>query len=49
MKVNPDKCKIISTEANIIQIDGCVVEKVQRFTFLGSVVSEILIRCKKQN
>ena len=38
MKVNPAKCKIISADVNIIQIDGSIVQKVERFTFLGSVV-----------
>ena len=40
MKVNPDKCKIIYTDAHSIQIDGSIAEKVERFTFLGSVVPE---------
>ena len=40
MKVNPDKCKIIYADAHSIQIDGSIAEKVERFTFLGSVVPE---------
>ena len=35
---NSLKCKIISPELNDIQIDRRNVEKVQEFTFLGSVV-----------
>ena len=38
IKVNSLKCKIISPELNDIQIDRRNVEKVQEFTFLGSVV-----------
>ena len=38
MKVNPEKCKIISNDPDNIQIDGKNVEKVQEFVFLGSVV-----------
>jgi len=41
MKVNPDKCKIISPDNNIIG-------NVDEFTFLGSVVP-ILFRCKTKN
>ena len=35
MRRNPDRCKIISPEADNIQIDG---NKVERFSFLCSVV-----------
>ena len=38
MKVNPDKCEIISAEADNMQTDSSIVEKVERFIFLGSVV-----------
>ena len=38
MKVNPAKCKIISSSPDDIQIEGKDVEKVQEFVFLGSVV-----------
>ena len=40
MKVNPDKCKIISPDIGDIHIDGSIVGKVEKFTFLGSVVPE---------
>ena len=38
MKVNPSKCKIISSDPNEIRIDGKNVEKVDDFIFLGSVI-----------
>ena len=38
MKVNPAKCKVISSDQNDIKIDGKVVEKVKELIFLGSVV-----------
>ena len=40
MKVNPDKCKIISPNIDDIHIDGSIVGKVEEFTFLGSVAPE---------
>jgi hypothetical protein len=38
MKVNPDKCRIISSSTDNIHIDNNVVQKVDEFTFLGSVI-----------
>lgn len=39
MKVNPEKSNIITGDADNMQIDGSIVEKVERFTFLDIVVS----------
>ena len=39
MKVNPDKCKIISESDSNITISDKNVEKVETFVFLGSVVT----------
>ena len=38
MKINVPKCKVISSHTQDISIDGNPVEKVDEFTFLGSVV-----------
>ena len=38
MKINPDKCKIITSDGGNIQINSENVKKVEEFTFLGSVV-----------
>ena len=38
MKINLDKCKIISVDDSNILIDGEVVKKVKEFVFLESVV-----------
>ena len=38
MKVNHDKFKIISTDADNKQTDCSIVEKLERFILLGSVV-----------
>ena len=40
MKINREKCKIISTSLDSIGIDGRDVHHVQEFVFLGSVVPD---------
>ena len=38
MKINAQKCKMISPNQDSLTIDDCEVENVSEFTFLGSVV-----------
>ena len=38
MKINGDKCKILSQDGKDVTIDSTVVEKVTQFNFLGSTI-----------
>ena len=40
MKTNAQKCKIISVDKDKLAVNDAIVEKVNEFTFLGSVVPE---------
>ena len=40
MKINGAKCKILSPAQDQIQIDNAVVEHVNEFVFLGSIVPD---------
>ena len=48
MKVNPEKSNIITGDADNMQIDGSIVEKVERFTFPGSILSESLLNIQRK-
>ena len=40
MKINVNKCKVLSQNDRPIRIEGAIVENVDNFVFLGSVVPD---------
>ena len=48
MRVNADKCKTITSDQNPLMISNSVVEAIEQFTFLGSVVPDTTSDIKRR-